>query len=81
MSESAPWPQVHFLLVSLSWKKKISQHDSLLAADSAAAISPALRNFSDGTLPAAAALAKVSVAVAAAAAACKQCYDSDGGPA
>ncbi len=70
MSESAPWPQVHFLLVSLSWKKKISQLDSLLAADSAAAINPALRNFSDGTLPAAAALAKVSVAVAAAA--CKQ---------
>jgi len=57
---------VHFLQVSLSWKKEMSQHDSLPAADSAAAMNPALRNFSDCTLPAAAALAKVSVAAAAA---------------
>ena len=68
MSESAPETQVRFLQVSLRWKKELSQHDSLPAADSAAAINPALRNFSDCTLPAAVALAKVFVAAAAAAA-------------
>lgn len=44
----------------------MSQHDSLAAADSTAAITPVLQNFSDCALPAAAAaLAKVSVAAAA----------------
>ena len=46
---------MRFLQVSLSWKKEMSQHGSLPAADSAAAINPVLRNFSDCTLPAAAA--------------------------
>lgn len=66
MSESAPETQVRFLQVSLSWKKEVSQHDRLLAADSAAAINPALRNFPDCTLPAAV-RAKVFVAAAVAA--------------
>ena len=57
---------MRFLQVSLRWKKELSQHDSLPAADSAAAINPVLTNFSD-TLPVAAALAKVSVDAAAAA--------------
>ncbi len=56
------------LQVSLSWKKDMSQHDSLPAADSAAALNSALRGVPDRALPAAAALPVVSVAAAAAAA-------------
>jgi len=66
MSESAPGTQVRSLQVSLSWKKDMSQHDSLPAADSAAALNSALRGVLDRALPAAAALAVVSVAAAAA---------------
>jgi len=80
MWELAPGTRERFLQVSLSWKKEMSQHDSLAAADSTAAITPVLQNFSDCALPAAAAaLAKVSVA--AAADAWKQRYDSYGVPA
>ena len=80
MCESAPGTQVRLLQVSLSWKKEMSQHDSLPAADSAAAIIPMLKGFSDCALPAAAALAKFFVA-AAADDAWKRCYNSDGVPA